>query len=1004
MSDCKVVRVDVSLNFTDFISKRVKDIVSQDKKVTVVFPNLRPLRFVERNLTPQEVLKADFYSMADFVKNGVLNFSPTPPVFQDETDRLFFILNILKKTGGVSSENETLYEKLGNDDSLVFPWVRRLSALFSEIDKQLIDNVKDFQYFDDTVEEAKELLENLGALFQEYKREKERLNVTYGGDIYRRFVEIVKSDKFVEANRGRVFLFCGFAYLTKSEKEIISSIKDCFDTEIYFHSDTENRHFITKDYFNVYGIYDSWVKGDFWKEKCSTLKGKKTETDIEFYESYDVHSQVRQVAEKIKEIVEKNSLCSKLNHPETIGVILPDSKTLLPLLFYFPELCGGNINKNITLSFPFNKTGLGDFLNGIFKVVLEMQKDEGRKVYTPFLIRVLRNEVFSLLKIESKVSINNVVAFLIEKNIVFLDFSDNSLLKEKQDVYYFLFHVFEKLIKPFYNAESIDTLLKAFESFYSMIDKKKLQSDIFKYERIVFEQFYSQVVSRLEALKFSEFARNIDFNARLFYSLISVLAKNVSIPFEGNPLKGVQIMGMLEARSLSFDYLFILDVNEGIVPSAEKIDPLMPESLKVELGLSGFKERERLFRYNFFRLVDSSKKAFIFYQSGNTTLDKKVRSRFVEQLIFEKQIRFNFDSEKEIVKKSSIYFTGKEKRDGIEKEDWIQKEILSFFKGGRKISPTFIDDYLNCPYYFYLKRIAKIDERIQLNEEQRADIVGSLIHFVLEKGFAPFKGEWINQNMLEQIRELVVKEVKNFIEFSGFKTLNSADDREIERIRDYFSHLDKTKREILKTVAEFRLKALFDFFNNQLKKCEIQLIDFEKEILTRIKIGSGLNCNLYGIIDRIEYVCEKNKGGEDYFKIVDYKTGKYARTPPSKFWRISDITERINEKKNFDGRDIDLLKDYIHSIQLPFYIYLYRSGENNNAYNIKSSLYMLGKKEREIEAKFSIDWDKLPDFDDFFNDILNTIFHHMIKSEKIYALSGSSCKFCQYNHFCEFAK
>ena len=73
-------------------------------------------------------------------------------------------------------------------------------------------------------------------------------------------------------------------------------------------------------------------------------------------------------------------------------------------------------------------------------------------------------------------------------------------------------------------------------------------------------------------------------------------------------------MGMLESRSLSFDYLFVLDVNEGILPGTEKIDPLIPESLKFELGLSSFKDREKLIKYNFFRLIDSSKNVFVFYQ------------------------------------------------------------------------------------------------------------------------------------------------------------------------------------------------------------------------------------------------------------------------------------------------------------------------------------------------------------------------------------------------------
>ncbi len=187
MSKYEVIAVDVSINFVDFISKEVESLAGKNKDITVIFPNIRPLRFVEKNLSLKSLLNVQVFSMGDFVRDVVINNSDNPPVIQDEIDRLIMILKILKS-------NRQLYKKLGNEDSVVFPWVRRLSSLFSEIDTQLIENVKDFEYFDQTVEEARLLLENLNSLYLSYRNEVEEKNISYGGDLYKRCVDILNSE------------------------------------------------------------------------------------------------------------------------------------------------------------------------------------------------------------------------------------------------------------------------------------------------------------------------------------------------------------------------------------------------------------------------------------------------------------------------------------------------------------------------------------------------------------------------------------------------------------------------------------------------------------------------------------------------------------------------------------------------------------------------------------------------------------------------------------------
>ncbi len=999
MSKYEVIAVDVSINFVDFISKEVESLAGKNKDITVIFPNIRPLRFVEKNLSLKSLLNVQVFSMGDFVRDVVINNSDNPPVIQDEIDRLIMILKILKS-------NRQLYKKLGNEDSVVFPWVRRLSSLFSEIDTQLIENVKDFEYFDQTVEEARLLLENLNSLYLSYRHEVEEKNVSYGGDLYKRCVEILNSEIIQEMFKNRVFLFAGFSYLTNSEKKIIELIKESFETYIYFHTDTSNRfHRIKNKKFEVYGIYNNWIKGVQWGKKAELKKGFEFEPNIRFFESYDVHSEVRLVVKVLKEVLNNIKSEKDLKNPKKIGIILPDSKTLFPLLFYISKLYENRLPKNITMGFPLSKTGFGDFLERLFKTLVDIERNHGKKVYVPVFLKLLKSEILTLFDFKAEKSYTDILFnFLVENNIVFLDFEDmESVFKEEKELGRFVQVVYRNLIKPFLEAKDFGGLHNAFQKMYLLLNKDVLSDLNYRYDAIVLDYFLTTVVSRLDSLK-NQKDINLKFNQRLFYSIINILSKSISIPFEGNPLEGIQIMGMLESRSLSFDYLFVLDVNEGILPGTEKIDPLIPESLKFELGLSSFKDREKLIKYNFFRLIDSSKNVFVFYQSGQTTLEKKTRSRFVEQLLLEKSFNKKQLESDEIVKSqivlnSPLILKGKvdenspcKYKEGIEKTEWIQKKIESILFEGNGVSATFIDDYLKCPYMFYLKRISGIERRQILEESQRADKVGSLVHHVLEKGFGRYKGEKLEKGIVEQVRSKVISEILYFVDNGSFKEF---DVKGVEEVIKYIKNLEKIKKDILKKVVEFRLNRLFDFFISEIKKVEkVKLLDVEKEIKVENFVFKGKKIPFIGKIDRIEEI------NDEITRIIDYKTGKYAKTPvKSKFSELmlKDIKEGLS--------CVEELKQAINSIQLPFYIYLYSKSKGiNEPFKIESCLYLLGESDlKNIKKDFA--FSGLPTFSGLsdFEAVLSLVFAHMLNSELILSLPGESCRYCDYRHFCVFS-
>ncbi len=338
-------------------------------------------------------------------------------------------------------------------------------------------------------------------------------------------------------------------------------------------------------------------------------------------------------------------------------------------------------------------------------------------------------------------------------------------------------------------------------------------------------------------------------------------------------------------------------------------------------------------------------------------------------------------------------------KEGIEKTDWIRGKIEDLLFGGKTISPTFVDEYLNCPYMFYLKRIANIKEKAHLEESQRADRIGSLVHHLLEKGFARHKGEFINNKILESVKKKVIFEAKNFIEKGRFREFDIG---EMEDVFKYIKNLEPIKKEMLEKVIQFRLEALFEFFFKDLEKNEkVKLIDVEKGMTVDDFKFNDRNIKLYGQIDRIERL-----EGKEIVRIIDFKTGSYAKLPPyTKFFKLmeKDIEEL--------SQCVEVLKKSINSIQLPFYIYLYLKNRMDKGISqIHSFLYLIGSSGAQgIDRGFKIKNgnDGKDGFDDFiegFELILSAIFKNMLETSFIVATPVDVCNYCNYSHFCSFRK
>ncbi len=947
----EIIKIDLGVNYIEYCINLIKNL---DKRLLFINANKRPIRFIEKGLNANDFLKVDFFTIEEFAKYLNFKFLQNPPKIHSFLERELFFLNILK------TRLPILFEKLGNSSESVFVWAKRLSNLFDEFDRELTkEKIENFQYLE-VIEPAREILENLKTLYLYYD---EHYPYGYGGRFFKKAVEITDTEEFKDKFANVDFIFSGLIFLSKSEEEIIKNIGNKCNVKILIQTDLYKRDgfLVNSKYydFDTFNPTEKLIKRfNDVNISIKEIKQDKKDTGIEFFNLPSSHNEAAFIKNKIDKI--SKTLKDKTD-PANIAVILPSSPTLTPLMAYLNK--NQKQNLNITMGYPFAQTDFGIFLEQLMLVIIEIDrqnKESGKYLCSSKLLyRLLNSNIFNL-------------------TIYFEEIEElkNKLLTTQSSIYEFdnkeLF--FHKFIKPFIEATDFQTLFNAFINLFDLFDKNALkkQSNIFNAQTI--QYFYQEVVNPLDALD-----NNITLNSVFIYKLIKECISKLSIPFEGHPLKGVQVMGMLEARLLSFKYIFIADVNEGILPSVDKIDPLMPEEIKISLNLPSSREKEMLMRYNFFRLIFSSNNAFILYKSSAKGDEKNIRSRFVEQLILLREAKQKRDID---INTFDTVLPKLEKQEcRIEKNIETKQAIDKLLS--KCVSPSLLNDYLSCPYKFYLKRIKKIQQSASLEKDFEANTIGSIIHYLFEKNFKKFVGKRIYKDLYKTIKRNMLYDIDNL---EG--VLADAPSDNLKSAYEYINKISGFQLRAFKLIAKHRVKS---FFECDKVTDEFKLNSVEKKIKSK-------EFNICGIADRIDELDKK-------IRIIDYKTGTH--TP---FVKKQKIKEIFNGKKlifkEYDEKSLKEIYDIVGSIQLPAYLIMAKEtfGKHttdkqvDEEISFEAAIYQISKSCDNI--KQTLEGNQI----DKFKTIISYIIQHMKQSQYIFANPDEHCSFCEYATFCRFSK
>ncbi len=811
-------------------------------------------------------------------------------------------------------------------------WSSIILSDFNEIDNYLLDaktvfknlkNIKDIENWSFNSDDLSEMqqdfnsfYENLGVLYEAFQNKLDTKKLAYPGKLKKLVWD--KSPTLVE-QQGYTY-WIGFYAIAPAEQRIIDLFLDKQMGYVYWDAD---------DY---YIDNQSHLAGDFFR-KSIELKKKKynwVQNNIDQQKDITVH----QVPGHVFQCTVANDIIKDLPVDNT-ALILADEDLLIPTL---ENLDSSLEDFNVSMQIPLNKSPFILLLDELINLHENAHKSIDYygeyKFYHKNIISFLNNSVISFDH-ES----NSSKSYHLDRALFSVS-ELNSLLSKLS---------LQGLIPIFKPVKDIPTDI--FSRIQSLIDflKYKINSDERDayYSEMLFKstQFFQQLINYCDAYPYID-------NASSLRKIIQMLCREQQLEFFGEPLKGLQIIGMLESRALDFKHIVLVGCNEGILPNTKPKPSFMPFDLKKQLGLPTRKEYESIFAYYFYRLFQRSENIHLIYNIKDSPMSAAEQSRFISQLQFER----SFDRFKSDIK---VINHGVKSSSKLKENIIIEKsnEIVEILKNDylKRISASSLNNYLACPLNFYFDKVAKFERPDELEEKLEARTFGNITHKILENLFKPFVGKGaVKTEDIKKMIGSVEKEYENAIQDLRYQKL----------METAYNQLAK---EAIVAVCKKQLKKDLKLVKDK----QLKIISLEEKLTAEIELGKH-KVRLLGYIDRIDEL-------DGIPRIIDYKTGTK---------KASDLSSYKSELNR------DTLKSKKEITQLLFYYLLY--SKNYQGKNPKPGIYSTVTKDlHPFEVRLGrreIDDEMIQEFKVVLEEVIDEMLSLEIAFE--HDKNAKYCDFC----------
>jgi hypothetical protein len=855
-----------NISFLDKIATvLIEDYSKKLSKTIVVLPNKRAKIFLVEALKKQvenNILSPEIISIEDFIQDisNVRSIDPIELLFE------FYdvYLSITEKS------NQQSFELFAN-------WAKTLLQDFNEIDRYLLDpshvlsylkDIEDIKKWGIEVENKTQLLENyidfwklLPNYYQSLYDHLLKNGVGYQGLIYR---EAVKNlSHFSAAVKEKQYVFAGFNALNAAEEKIIQHLIASDQAKIYWDID---QTFLNDPYHDA-GLFVRRFKEN-WKHYKSNpfewiVNDFSQTKNIQIIGTPKSIGQAKITGSIIDDFIYENPIATL----DKVAIVLGEENLLVPLLYSLPSTVGA---LNITMGYSSKNNPAQILIAKLFKMHTNAlsRNNSSYVLYYKDVLDVLTHPL-----VEPFAKTSALVNSINQNNYTFI--THKKLLELNQNPSSLFLLLFEKWENGSIAVlESLSTLLQTIKSNLSNDNEEEKITKAF-----VFAIF--KVINKL--INYYSKHKHID-KIETLHAIYKQVIDLAEVSFEGEPLNGLQIMGVLESRVLDFDTVIVTSMNEGKFPAGKSQNSFIPYDVKRELGLPTFKEKDAIYTYHFYHLLQRAKNIYLIYNTESEGLDAGEKSRFITQLEVEKQQKHTLTHEiYNAVLPETAYLPMV-----IPKSEMVMKRLKEIAEKG--FSPSALTSYIRNPIQFYFQKILRISEVEEVEENIALNTLGTIIHETLKVLYEPFVGKFISefdiQNCIKKIDSEVLIQFKEVYK-----------EGEIKKGRNLLA-FEVAKRNV------------FNFLKVELESIKngdaIKILELEKTFERMVEHPSlPFPVLIKGNVDRIE---ERNGS----IRITDYKTGKVEK--PS-------VT-----LKSWKGLTDDIKNDKI--IQVLAYAYMYEKNAN----------------------------------------------------------------------------
>lgn len=928
----------------DFLFETAQRVINEQKEelenTVIILPNRRAALFLKKHFgslingpiwSPKIISAEEF--LEDLSDSNVL----------DNVQLLFEFYAVYKQV--IPFEEQNSFDQF-------IQWGNTLLQDFNEIDRYLIDPKKLFEYVNEAralevwnleIGKITEVQQNylsfwrqMETLYHAFRSHLETQQLAYSGLSYRKAAEGLTDEKIQRSPYHHIY-FAGFNALTAAEQLIMERFVMAKKATMLFDAD----EYYVKDELHEAGFFMRQLekKPHFETSFKALSQHFKASKKISIYAVPKNVGQAKLAGKLLKE-------ASSANNYRDTAVVLADENLLLPVLQSLPD----EVDKvNITMGYPISNSPIYTFFERYIhlhqKAELNAEQRGSVGFYYKDVINLLEHPFLPSVSVDftasaitaakSKIEDNNLIYLSVEELVSYLPLMSSIGIKRAEELN--VNFLIKKLL----------SIIEKGKNSYS--ETKKETSD-----NLAVEYLFHLAKILNQILELQQRFNNIE-KLSTFYIIFKQLCRQTTIPFFGEPLSGLQLLGVLETRTIDFKNLIILTVNEGVLPSGKSQNSFIPYDIKRQFNLPTHKEKDAIYAYHFYRLIQRAEQVTLVYNSSSDKMGGGERSRFIEQLVNELP---NYNSNIEIEEKVvQTPLPAKNAMDiSIDCTEDINEAIQKHLNRG--ISPSAINTFTSCPLEYYYKYILGLKEPKETEENIAATSFGNIIHESLDFAYKPHLGKTISKAHVTDLKKNAKAHCqKKFFEKYGRKSLSVG------------------KNYLIYTVAQSYLDAFFEEEAKLLEDNLLRIIQLESELEVSFSFdyqGKPIVVKLKGKVDRIDEV-------NNHIRVIDYKTGVVDD-------KKLKLTESIEE--------MDLAASG-QAIQLLIYAYCYAKTAGLNQLpeagilsfrKIKSGLSKL-----HFDKKFPLE-NRI----EAVEELLSRIFTNMLDVHVFeHRIESKFCKFCQ---------